>query len=181
VDSDFGLSSDYGKTWAGRYYVTRESLITVKINPSIAYLVNDWLSVGAGLSFSVGRLLFQSKINNVLPRSADGGLSIESWDEAFGGNAGILLRPVKRLRIGITYQSPIDYKFGFQPHLTDLGPLLTRIRQRIGGAKLNIPMEVPQQVMASAVYQVRATSALWVTSVGRTGRLSVSFQSGSQR
>jgi long-chain fatty acid transport protein len=160
ADSDFGLSADYGKSWTGRYYVTRESLLTGKINPSIAYSVNDWLSVGAGFSFSVGRLLFQSKINNLLPRLSDGGLSIESWDEAFGGNAGILLMPIEKLRIGITYQSPIDYKFGFQPHLTDLGPLLTRIRQRIGGAKINIPMEVPQQVMASAVYQLTRNFSL---------------------
>jgi long-chain fatty acid transport protein len=160
ADSDFGLSADYAKSWAGRYYATRESLLTGKINPSIAYSVNDWLSVGAGVSFSVGRLLFQSKINNVLPRFSDGGLSLESWDEAFGGNAGILLKPIENLRIGLTYQSPIDYKFGFRPHLTDLGPLLTRIRQRIGGAKINIPMQVPQQVMVSAVYQVMRNFSL---------------------
>jgi hypothetical protein len=57
-------------------------------------MVNDWLSVGVGFSFSVGRLLFQSEINNALPRVPDGGLAIESWDEAFGGNVGILLRPI---------------------------------------------------------------------------------------
>ena len=154
VDSDFGLSGDYGKTWVGRYYLTYESIISGTINPSIAYEVNNWLSVGAGVSFSVARLAFQSKINNVLPRVPDGGLAFESWDEAFGGNVGILLRPISKLRIGLTYQSPEDYKFGFRPHLTGLGPGLPLIRKRIGGAKVNIPMEVPQQVMLSALYEV---------------------------
>jgi long-chain fatty acid transport protein len=154
VDSDFAGNFNYGKKWTGRYYVTREPLITGKVNPSIAYEVNDWLSVGAGFSFSVGRLLFQSKINNVLPRVPDGGLGIESWDEAFGGNVGILLRPIAKLRVGLTYQSPVDYKFGFRPHVTGLGPILTRLRQRIGGTKVNIPMEVPQQVMLSGLYDV---------------------------
>jgi long-chain fatty acid transport protein len=120
VDSNFGLSGDYGKTWVGRYYVTSESIITGTVNPSVAYAVNDWLSVGAGFSFSVARLTFQSKINNVLPRVPDGGLAFESWDEAFAGNAGILLKPIAKLRIGLTYQSPVDYKFGFRPHLTNL-------------------------------------------------------------
>ena len=155
--SDFGGAFNYGKQWTGRYYVTQEPLITGKVNPSIAYMVNDWLSVGAGFSFSVGRLLFQSKVNNtILPRlpRPDGGLGIESWDEAFGGNVGILLTPIKKLRIGLTYQSPIDYKFGFRPHLTNLGPLFSRLRQRIGGTKINIPMEVPQQVMLSGLYDV---------------------------
>ena len=154
VDSNFGLTADSGKTWVGRYYVTYESIITGAVNPSIAYEVNNWLSVGAGFSFSVGRLKFQSKINNVLPRAQDGGLALESWDEAFGGNVGILLKPIAKLRIGLTYQSPVDYKFGFRPHLTDLGPVLARLRKRIGGATVNIPMEVPQQVMLSALYDV---------------------------
>ena len=156
--SDFAGNFNYGKTWTGRYYVTREPLITGKINPSIAYEVNDWLSVGAGFSFSVGRLLFQSKINRnppkLPPRLADGGLAIESWDEAFGGNVGILLRPIAKLRVGLTYQSPVDYKFGFRPHVTGLGKLLGGIRERIGGTKINIPMEVPQQVMLSGLYDV---------------------------
>jgi long-chain fatty acid transport protein len=154
ADSDFAEAFNYGKRWTGRYYVTQESIITGKVNPSIAYMVNDWLSVGAGFSFSVGRLLFQSKINNFRPRVPDGGLALESWDVAFGGNVGILLEPIAKLRIGLTYQSPVDYKFGFRPHLTNLGPLLTRLRQRIGGAKINIPMEVPQQVMLSGLYDV---------------------------
>jgi long-chain fatty acid transport protein len=155
--SDFGLSGNYGKPWAGRYYVNRESIITGKANPSIAYKVNDWLSVGAGFSFSVARLLFQSKINNnLLPitHRPDAGLGLESWDEAFGGNAGVLLTPIKKLRVGLTYQSPEDYKFGFRPHVTNLGPLLSRLRSRIGGTKINIPMEVPQQVMLSGLYEV---------------------------
>jgi long-chain fatty acid transport protein len=152
--SNFGLSGDYGKPWAGRYYVTYESIITGTANPNIAYRVNDWLSVGAGFSFSVARLFFQSKVNNILPRAGDGGLGLESWDEAFGGNVGVLLRPIDKLRVGLTYQSPVDYKFGFRPHLTNLGPLLSRVRRRIGGTKINIPMEVPQQVMLSGLYNV---------------------------
>ena len=73
ADSDFAAAFNYGKKWTGRYYVTQEPLVTGQVNPSVAYEVNDWLSVGAGFSFSVGRLLFQSKINNVLPRLPDGG------------------------------------------------------------------------------------------------------------
>ncbi len=154
VFSDFGLGGDYGKTWVGRYYITEASLVTGKVNPSIAYAVNEWLSVGVGFSFAVGRLTFQSKVNNALPRVPDGGFALESWDEAFGGNAGILLKPMSKLRIGLTYQSPEYFKFGFRPHLTGLGPGLEFIRKRIGGTKVNIPMEEPQQVMASALYEL---------------------------
>ncbi len=154
VYSDYGGNGDYGKTWVGRYYLTELSLITGKVNPSLSYEVNDWLSVGAGFSFGVGRLTLQSKINNAAPRVPDGGFSLESWDEAFGAKVGILLRPISKLRIGLTYQSPEDYKFGFRPHLTGLGPGLNLIRQRIGGVKVNVPLTEPQQVMLSGLYQV---------------------------
>jgi len=160
ADSDFAGNFNYGKKWTGRYYATQEPLITGKVNPSIAYEVNDWLSVGAGFSFSVGRLLFQSKINRNVPPPRfgpprpDAGLAFESWDEAFGGNVGILLRPISKLRVGLTYQSPVDYKFGFRPHITGLGRILSGLRRRIGGSKINIPMEVPQQVMLSGLFEV---------------------------
>jgi long-chain fatty acid transport protein len=91
--SAFGLAVDYGKQWAGRYYVTRASLLTGQINPSIAYRVNDWLSVGAGFTIVVGRLYDQVKVNNALSRLADGRLSLESWDVEAGGNVGFLLQP----------------------------------------------------------------------------------------
>jgi long-chain fatty acid transport protein len=76
ADSNFGLAVDYGKQWAGRYYLTKSSLVAGQVNPSIAYRVTDWLSVGAGFSFSVARFYDQAKINNPLPRFGDGGLSI---------------------------------------------------------------------------------------------------------
>jgi long-chain fatty acid transport protein len=152
--SDYGLGANYSTQWAGRYYVTQESLFSGKLNPSIAYALNDWLSVGAGFNFAVARLEFQSKINNALPRLGDGGLSLESWDEEFGGNAGILLTPMANLRIGLTYQSPDYFNFGFRPYLTNLGPGLAGISKRIGGTQFSVPLTEPQQVMASALYKV---------------------------
>jgi len=154
--SDFGLSANYGNSWAGRYYVNRESLITMKVNPTIAYALSEWFSVGAGFSFAVGRMTFKSQINNLLPRAGDGSMSFESWDEAFAGNVGILMRPIPlpKLRVGLTYQSPEYFKFGFNPLFKNLGPGLYAISKRIGGTKVEIPVEQPQQVMLSAVYQV---------------------------
>jgi len=152
--SDYGLAGNYSHQWAGRYYIDRAALITGKIAPSVAYRVNDWLSLGAGFSFAVARLTFKSRVNTLNPRLSDGGFSLESWDEAFGGTAGILLTPMPKLRIGLTYQSPEYFKFGFRPFVSNLGRGLNAIRRRIGGAKFNLPLTEPQQVMASARYEV---------------------------
>ena len=160
--SNFGLASDYSLNWVGRYYLTNASIITGQVNPNIAYRVNDWLSVGAGFSFSVARFKTQAKINNILPRFGDGGLSIESWDEAFGGNIGFLLRPTSKLRLGLTYNSPVDFKFGFHPFITNLGPGLRAALKRSGllGAKVNLGQTEPMQFMASTLYQFTPEFAL---------------------
>jgi long-chain fatty acid transport protein len=152
--SDYGLAGNYSHQWAGRYRIDRAALITGKIAPSVAYQVNDWLSLGAGFSFAVARLTFKSRVDTLNPRRPDGGMSLESWDEAFGGNAGILLTPLPKLRLGLTYQSPEYFKFGFRPFLSNLGRGLNAVRRRIGGSKFTVPLTEPQQVMASARYAV---------------------------
>jgi long-chain fatty acid transport protein len=152
--SDYGLSANYSHQWVGRYYASKESLISGKINPAIAYRVSEWLSVGGGFNVSVARLEFKSRINNIIPGRPDGGLSLESWDVVCGANFGVLLTPMPKLRVGLTYQSPEYYNFGFRPDLSNLGPGLSAIKKRIGGAHINIPMTEPQQVMASALYEV---------------------------
>jgi long-chain fatty acid transport protein len=65
--SNFGLASDYNLNWVGRYHLMASSLITGQVNPSIAYRVNEWLSIGAGFSFNVARLYDQAKINTSCP------------------------------------------------------------------------------------------------------------------
>jgi len=160
--SNFGLAADYGKQWVGRYYVTKTSILTGQFNPSIAYRVNQWLSVGAGFSFVVGRLYDEAKINNALPRVPDGGLEIESWDEGFGGNVGFLINPISKLRLGLTYSSPVDFKFGFHPHATGLGPGLEFLLKRRGllGSKINLDVTEPQQMLASLSYDLTPKLAL---------------------
>ena len=156
ADSNFGLAVDYGKQWAGRYYLTRGSLLTGQANPSIAYRVNEWLSVGAGFTVVVSRLYNQVKVNNALPRVPEGRLSFDSWDVEAGGNVGFLLQPIPNLRIGLTYQSPIDFTFGFNPHTSGLGPgLQVALRKsRLLGTKVNLGVTEPQQMMASVLYQL---------------------------
>ncbi len=93
-----------------------------------------------------------------------GRLSFESWDVEAGGNVGFLFQPISKLRIGLTYQSPVDFTFGFNPHTSGLGPGLQAALKKSGaiGAKLNLRVTEPQQMMASALYQLTPTLAVMV-------------------
>ncbi len=49
LSAPFGLETDYDPGWVGRYSALRTKLITLDIQPSIAYRVFDRLSIGASL------------------------------------------------------------------------------------------------------------------------------------
>jgi long-chain fatty acid transport protein len=93
VGSYFGLGVDYGDSWQGRYYIQKGGLLTLGVNPSVGYKVNEWLSIGGGATVLYGKL------------------KKDSDDVGYGYNLGVLLEPNKNSRIGVTYRSKIDLKF----------------------------------------------------------------------
>ena len=49
VNAPFGLSTDFPLTWAGRDYAGGNTFLkTYNASPSLAYRLNDWISVGIG-------------------------------------------------------------------------------------------------------------------------------------
>ena len=78
-----------------------------------------------------------------------------------GRQRGSLIQPTEKLRFGLTYQSPVDFTFGFNPHTTGIGPGLEAILRRSGAcAKANLDITEPQQVMSSVLYQLTPRLAL---------------------
>jgi Outer membrane protein transport protein (OMPP1/FadL/TodX) len=48
VTAPFGLNSQYGSDWIGRYQAIKSNIETINVNLNIAYRVSDWLSIGGG-------------------------------------------------------------------------------------------------------------------------------------
>ena len=90
LGSYFGLGLKYGNHWSGRYYVQDGELLTAGINPSIGYKVNDYLSIGGGVSAVLGKMYNKVAVNALLPRRGDGRLKYEDIDVGYGYNFGVL-------------------------------------------------------------------------------------------
>jgi long-chain fatty acid transport protein len=129
--SAYGGGMNYGKGWVGRYYLQKAQILSATLNPGIAYRVNTWLSVGAGFSVNYALLSQTTAVNNLLDRLPDGRLKFKADDWGFGGNAGVLLEPSTRMRLGITYRSPIDFSYEDRIKFTNLGPGLRRALERV--------------------------------------------------
>jgi long-chain fatty acid transport protein len=184
--SYLGLGVQYSDQWAGRYYLQASKLLTMALIPSAAYKVNDWLSLGAGPTFMVGRLKQSSAINNFLPPGTpDGRLTLNSWAFGVGGMAGVLLEPRQGTRFGVTYTSPVDLTFDDVLSTDGLGPVLSRILRVRGllGSKVDLTFTLPQQVMVSAYQQITEKFALMANfgwqNWAQFGKINVSIESES--
>ena len=177
--SYFGLSENYGNTWAGRYYLEKGTLLGLTLMPAASFKVNDWLSIGGGLNAMYGYLYGQTAVNNVI--GPDGQMKIKNHQWGFGGNAGILIQPRPGTRIGVNYLSQVDLNFSATPGFTGLGPGLSHLL--VNPPQLNLGMTVPQSVMVGVYQELNAKWAV-MADVGwqnwsRFGEVAVSVDSST--
>ncbi len=64
---NFGVPLKYDDNWVGRYYVQEATMLGLSLLPSVAYRVNDNVSVGASLNAMYGIYRNKVAINNVDP------------------------------------------------------------------------------------------------------------------
>ena len=122
--NNFGLSLDWGNNWVGRYTATEASLFAPQVQPTIAYKVNDWLSVGAGAGLTLGYLDAKLRVNNKEPGLGDGKMEYRDTDFAVQGNFGIMLNPTPSTRIGLRYLTETELDFEDNPDFSRMGPLI---------------------------------------------------------
>jgi long-chain fatty acid transport protein len=155
--------------------------------PTIAFRAADWLSIRVGPNVMLGFLRAKAGINNLDPRDGDGQVRYQNYTVNVGGNVGILLTPRDGTRIGLDYLTPVNLNFSDAPFFKGLGPGLTRILQKnnLLVPKVNLGMQVPQQLMADIYQKVTERMAL-LGSVGwqdwsQFGLVDISINSANPR
>jgi long-chain fatty acid transport protein len=151
----FGGALEYNLNWVGRYFLQGATIIGQSIQPTIAYRVNNWLSVGAGPIFMIGYLREKVAINNLLPSLGDGKLKLQDWTLGYGGNIGVMLEPRADTRIGVTYLTPVSLNFNPAANFTGLGPGLTALLLKRGllTGSIDLGITVPQAVTLGIFHQ----------------------------
>jgi long-chain fatty acid transport protein len=109
IFAPFGLGQEYKdkNTSIFRDQTTKIDLMTIVVNPTIAFNVNEILSVGAGIDYMYGKVKYEK--SPIVPGT--GGTlhfktALDGTGDAWGYNFGILLKASKNLKIGFNYRSP---------------------------------------------------------------------------
>ena len=100
----FGMGTDYDKGWKGAERGYTSTILTFDINPNVAWKVNDFLSVGGGISLQYAKAKLGMKPADI---PATGKIDADSWD--WGWNIGLMLQPTDSLRFGLAYRSAIEH------------------------------------------------------------------------
>lgn len=113
----FGLGVKYPNEWPGGYNLQSVQLITNSLNPSIAYKINDHLSVAAGVEMMTASMQMRKNLSQnqqlapYIPFLGDpGDVNINGHGVSFGGNVALHARINDQWSLGLTYRAPMSLK-----------------------------------------------------------------------
>jgi long-chain fatty acid transport protein len=109
IFTPFGLGQEYQdpNTSIFRNQVTMVEIQTIVVNPTIAFDINEALSVGFGVDFLYGKVEYKTTpVLAVSPVLSQFKTKLEGDGTAWGYNAGILVKATKNLKIGASFRSP---------------------------------------------------------------------------
>jgi long-chain fatty acid transport protein len=103
--SGAALNPDAG--WTGRHDVDKIELLTLTLNPTVAYRVNEKFSVAVGMNATYVEINYRL----TAPLGGQGQVTIDGDDWAFGFNLGGLYEVSPQTRIGVIYVSEFEPEF----------------------------------------------------------------------
>ena len=163
---NFGLSEKYDDGWVGRYYVQEATLVGLSMLPSIAYRVNQHLSLGLAVNAMYGAYKNKVAINIpdtlrpgvVVPSqraAGDAQLSLDDNTWGWGVNLGMLYEFTPGTRLSFTWNSQVDLDFSAPAQFSNLGNFGATLQSNgLLNPTVEVGIKVPQQLMVSMFHQV---------------------------
>lgn len=146
----FGMKTEYNNPWVGAAQATKFDVKTYNINPSVAYRVNDKVSLGVGLNFQRldAEYTRQVAVNSVV--NAASGLKLNLTDDAWGWNAGALFTLSPATKVGVSYRSEVKYDLKGQIAVASSSSTVVNAGSSAAKADLTLPgtfsLSVAQQL-----------------------------------
>lgn len=150
VGAPYGLKSEYTSPWLGAAQSTRFDVKTYNLNPSIAYRVNDTVSLGAGVNWQRMMAEYVRQVAVNTPTNVASPLKLTLDGNAWGWNVGALFNLSPSAKLGLSYRSTISYDVSGNIAVT--GPSAPTNAALSGGAQSSL--KLPDIFILSATQQV---------------------------
>ncbi|MCT4706211.1 outer membrane protein transport protein [Enterobacteriaceae bacterium H11S18] len=136
---NYGLGVNFGN-WSGERIIKKSTLMAMTLSPSLAYRLNDRLSIGASANVNYGFLSLTRDVNDHDETQKD-----HDWSTNY--RLGLLMQLTDQTRMGLTWNSQAKYDFSIDGK--------ARL-PNVPNAEFDIPIAAqvyqPQQLMLSMVH-----------------------------
>ncbi|MBE9599105.1 OmpP1/FadL family transporter [Pedobacter sp. MC2016-24] len=109
VYTPFGGAMHWQENWTGKYTVTSLDLRAIYIQPTLSLKISDNVGIGGGLVYALGHV----DLKKALPYSNNGQQTtaqLKGDSKDFGWNAGIFIKTISGVSIGVTHRSQVTAK-----------------------------------------------------------------------
>lgn len=112
MGAPFGLITEYNRDWIGSAHSIKFDIKTININPSIAWRVNEKVSLGIGLNWQKMDVEYVRRagiITAPLPLASTFA-TLKADDTAWGWNVGLLFNVSEATKLGVSYRSKVKHE-----------------------------------------------------------------------
>lgn len=139
VGSPYGMKTEYDNPWVGAAQSVSFDVKTYNINPSIAYRLNESISLGAGVNWQRLETTYKRQVATISPTHAVSPLKLTLDDEVWGWNVGVLFTLSPSTKVGVSYRSAMNHHTNGEIEVTGPSALLNASASSDSKTELHIP------------------------------------------
>ena len=158
VSPTFGNETEYSKNFRGFNSGFFASMVQININPSVAFKVNDMISLGAGISFAHNEIELKqgvpltSPVPGFMPAGTFVKVTGDDWTTGF--NLGALFQLSPNTRIGLTYRSETRFDLEGKQKLSNSGTLLGLLTPPVVNQDIKASIDMPASASLAISHQM---------------------------
>ena len=159
-----GFSDDLGD-WPGKYFMESYDALNISAFPSLAYRVNEKLSIAGSLSLTYASFEQERVVSNLLdPGTSEGSARLETDGLDVGFGLSMLYEVNERTRWGLAYHSEMDPTLDGEVSYSGLGPNTTAVLDKGGfvGAKIDVESRTPESLLVGLYHEFNNGHAITV-------------------
>ncbi len=150
-----GAALDPSNDWAGRNEITKLSLFSLSLVPTVAVRVTDWLSIGAGALVTYANVDMNVRLPMIVDPT-EPTIKLKNMDDwAAAPVASVLIEPMDTLRLGVVYLGETDFDLEGKVKLPPAVP--------IGSVAINLNLPLAQTVRSSIYWEACDKVALMMS------------------
>lgn len=107
IYTPFGGAMHWKEDWTGKYAITSLDLQAIYVQPTISIKITDQIGIGGGLVYSMGKVDLRRAVPLTLNDGRQGDVKLKGDSHDFGWNAGIYIKTISGVSIGITHRSQV--------------------------------------------------------------------------